>query len=138
MRRFGCETLLLLSLWKNTFKQCYQNVCQALEKNLAIEPPAEPVEDLSVDIFVVILHMHVMHLLLVNPHGSLSCPARNMQDNCRLEVEFDDEPIIVAVLGEPGQMVKAETEEDSGDMEVPYPHMAPKKYVTSNFKHFDF
>lgn len=72
---------------------------------------------------------HVMHPLFVNPHGSLSCPARNvqLQDNVCLEVEFDDEPIIVAVLGEPGQMVKAENEEDKGDIEVPYPHMVPQK-----------
>eukprot|EP00435_Cladocopium_sp_Y103_P017172 s3511_g4.t1 len=46
-------------------------------------------------------------------------PAEPQEDNSHLEVELDDEPIIVAVLGNPGRMVKAETEEDNdGDIEV--------------------
>ncbi len=30
------------------------------------------------------------------------------KDTVQLDVEFDDEPIIVAVIGDPGKMVKTE------------------------------
>ena len=35
-----------------------------------------------------------------------------LQDLQPLDVEFDDEPIIVAVIGDPGKLVKAESHED--------------------------